>query len=214
MEEIIQGLIQAVQLIVARDPALFEIVTLSLRVSGTALLFSTLIVVAKIALRLPLQMPGHSGIFWMAIVIVAAGVVPKRGAVRLVGLTFGIIAAFLGMGDLGALNTFLSYTMVGIGTDLVLLLLRDPENLVVAALAGTLGHLGKFLVKWTLGILTGAPIGFIALGLARAVVGYIVFGALGGLLGGLTLAALRRAGFFDCLAEKRWVWCVFLKNRG
>ena len=45
--------------------------------------------------------------------------------------------------------------------------------------------------------------GFVALGLARAIVGYIVFGALGGLLGGLTLAALRKAGFFAYLAEKR-----------
>ena len=166
-------------------------------------LFAALIVVAKIALRLPLQLPGHSGIFWMAIVIVAAGVVPKRGAASMVGLTSGIIAAFLGMGDFGALNTLLSYTMVGVGTDLALLLLRDPENLAVAVVAATLGHLGKFLVKWVLGILTGAPIGFIALGLARAVVGYIIFGALGGLLGGLTLAALRRAGFFAYLAEKR-----------
>lgn len=34
---------QAFQLIITRDPALFEIVALSLRVSGTALLFSTLI---------------------------------------------------------------------------------------------------------------------------------------------------------------------------
>jgi hypothetical protein len=166
-------------------------------------LFAALIVVAKIALRLPLQLPGHSGIFWMAIVIVAAGVVPKRGAASVVGLTSGIIAAFLGMGDFGALNTLLSYTMVGVGTDLALLLLRDPENLAVAMIAGTLGHLGKFLVKWVLGILTGAPVGFIALGLARAIVGYIIFGALGGLLGGLTLAALRRAGFFAYLAEKR-----------
>jgi hypothetical protein len=166
-------------------------------------LFAALIVVAKIALRLPLQLSGHSGIFWMAIVIVAAGVVPRRGAASLVGLTSGFIAAFLGMGDLGALNTFLSYTMVGVGTDLVLWLLRDPENLVVAALAGALGHLAKFLVKWALGSLAGAPVGFVALGLARAIVGYVVFGALGGLLGGLTLAALRRAGFFAYLAEKR-----------
>ena len=71
-------------------------------------LFSALVVVAKIALRLPLQLPGHSGIFWMAIVVVAAGVVPKRGAASLVGLTSGILAAFLGLGDFGALNTFLS----------------------------------------------------------------------------------------------------------
>jgi len=166
-------------------------------------LFAALVVVAKIALRLPLQLPGHSGIFWMAIVIVAAGVVPKRGATSLVGVTSGIIAAFLGMGDFGALNTFLSYTAVGVGVDLSLMLLGRPENLVVAGLAGTLGHLGKFLVKWVLGTLTGAPVGFIALGLLRAVLGYIVFGALGGLLGAFTLVALRRAGFFSYIAEKR-----------
>ena len=166
-------------------------------------LFAALVVVAKIALRLPLQLPGHSGIFWMAIVVVAAGVVPRRGAASVVGITSGIIAAFLGMGDFGALNTFLSYTMVGVGTDLTLLLLRDPENMVVATIAGTLGHLGKFLVKWALGALAGAPVGFVALGLARAIAGYILFGALGGLLGRLTLVALRRAGFFAYLAEKR-----------
>jgi ABC-type thiamin/hydroxymethylpyrimidine transport system permease subunit len=167
-------------------------------------LFAALIVVAKIALRLPLQLSGHSGIFWMAIVIVAAGVVPKVGAASLVGLTSGIIAAFLGMGDFGALNTFLSYTMVGVGTDLALLLLgRNPENLIVAMLAATFGHMAKFLVKWGLGVLAGAPVGFVALGLLRALIGYLVFGALGGLLGGLTLKALRRAGFFSYLAEKR-----------
>ena len=38
-----RGLVQAFQLIITRDPALFEIVALSLRVSGMALLFSTLI---------------------------------------------------------------------------------------------------------------------------------------------------------------------------
>jgi hypothetical protein len=166
-------------------------------------LFAALIVVAKIALRLPLQMPGHSGLFWMAIMIVAARVVPKLGAASLVGLTSGILAAFLGLGDFGALNTLLSYTAVGIGTDLALLLLRNPENLAAAALIGALGHMGKFLVKWVLGVLTGAPLGFVALGLLQSLVGYIVFGALGGILGALTIVALRKAGFFVYLAEKR-----------
>jgi len=166
-------------------------------------LLAVLIVVAKIALRLPLQMPGHSGIFWMAIVIVAAGVVPKRGAASLVGLTSGIIAAVFGLGDFGALDTLLSYTAVGVGVDLALLLLGSPTNLVAAVLAGTFGHMMKFLVKWALATVIGAPAGFVALGLARSLLGYLVFGALGGLLGGLTLAALRRAGFFAYLAEKK-----------
>jgi ABC-type thiamin/hydroxymethylpyrimidine transport system permease subunit len=167
-------------------------------------LFAALIVVAKIALRLPLQLSGHSGIFWMAIVIVAAGVVHKPGAASLVGLTSGIIAAFLGMGDFGALNTLLSYTAVGVGTDLALLLMGNkPENLVIATVAATLGHSAKFLVKYGMGVVTGAPVGFVALGLVRATIGYVVFGALGGLLGALTLRALQRAGFFVYLAEKK-----------
>lgn len=167
-------------------------------------LFSALVVVAKIALRTPLQLTGHSGIFWMAIIIVGAKVVPKPGAASTIGATSGVLASFLGLGDYGALNTFLSYTMVGVGSDLVLWLLGgDPENLLVAALVGILGHLCKFLVKWAFGLITGAPLGFVALGLLRAIIGYIVFGAIGGLLGWLTLKALRRAGFFAYLAEKR-----------
>jgi hypothetical protein len=166
-------------------------------------LFAALVVVAKLALRTPLQLPGHTGIFWMAIVIVAAGVVKKPGAVSLVGLTSGLLAAFLGMGDFGALNTFLSYTAVGISTDLALLLMGDPKNLAVASLAGAIGHTGKFLVKWVFGIISGAPVGFVAFGLARSLIGYIIFGAIGGLLGGLTLIALRKAGFFAYLEEKR-----------
>jgi len=173
----------------------FELVLLAL--------FSALIVVAKVALRLPLQLPGHSGLFWVALVVVAAGVVPKRGAASLVGCTSGILAAFLGLGDMGALNTLLSYAAVGIATDLALWLLRDPENLLVAVLVGTFGHMGKFVVKFLLETATGAPAGFVALGLLRSVLNYLLFGALGGLLGGLTLRALRRAGFFAYLAERR-----------
>ena len=167
-------------------------------------LFSALVVVAKIALRTPLQLSGHSGIFWMAIVIVGARVVPKLGAASIIGITSGLLASFLGLGDFGALDTFLSYAMLGVASDLVLWLLGgDAESLPVAVLVGILGHLGKFLVKWLFGLVSGAPLGFVALGLLRAVIGYVVFGAIGGLLGWLTLKALRRAGFFAYLAEKR-----------
>ena len=166
-------------------------------------LFAVLIVVAKIALRLPLQLSGHSGVFWMAIIIVATKVVPKKGAASLVGLLSGVIAAFMGLGDFGALNTFFSYTAIGIGTDLALMLLVNPENLIVAGLAGAFGHFCKFLVKWAFGVISGAPVGFVALGLAKAIVGYLVFGIIGGVLGGLTLRALKKAGYFKYLAEKK-----------
>ena len=167
-------------------------------------LFSALVVVAKIALRTPLQLPGHTGIFWMAIIVVGTKVVPKTGAGTLIGITSGLLASFLGLGDFGALDTFLSYAAIGMVADLILLLLGgNSENLVIAILVGIFGHMGKFLVKWIFGIISGAPLGFVALGLLRSVIGYILFGAIGGLLGWLTLKALRRAGFFAYLAEKR-----------
>ena len=83
-------------------------------------LFSALIVVVKIALRTPLQLTGHSGIFWMALIVVGTRVIPKPGAASTIGITSGLLASFLGLGDFGALNTFLSYTMAGVGADLVL----------------------------------------------------------------------------------------------
>jgi ABC-type thiamin/hydroxymethylpyrimidine transport system permease subunit len=167
-------------------------------------LFSALVVVAKIGLRTPIVLSGHSGFFWMAIIVVAARVVPKVGAASLVGITSGLIAAFLGMGDFGALNTFLSYALLGIGSDLILLLLGgNPENLIVAVLVGITGHLSKFLVKWVFGLVTGAPVGIIALGLLRSVIGYVIFGALGGFLGWITIKALKQAGFFTYLEEKK-----------
>jgi tungstate transport system permease protein len=43
IDEILRGLAEAIRLIVTLDPALFEIIILSLRVSGTALLLSTVI---------------------------------------------------------------------------------------------------------------------------------------------------------------------------
>ena len=57
-------------------------------------LMAALVVVAKIALRLPVRLPGHSGLFWMAIIIVGTGIVPKRGAASLIGLTSGIWPVF------------------------------------------------------------------------------------------------------------------------
>ncbi len=167
-------------------------------------LFSALVVVAKIALRTPLQLSGHSGIFWMAIVIVGMRVVPKPGAGSVIGITSGILAGFLGLGDFGVLNTFLSYSLLGIVADLILWVLGgNVENIVVAVLVGTFGHFAKFIVKWIFGLMTGAPLGFVALGLLKAIIGYLVFGAIGGFLGWLTLKALRKAGFFAYLAEKR-----------
>src|SRR5512136_2483313 len=115
-------------------------------------LFSALVVTSKIVLRLPLRLPGHSGMFWMAILIVARGLVPKPGALSLVGLTSGLLAAFLGLGDQGAIDTILSYLVSGVAVDLMALFLGSVDNVVVAGLTGIVGNLAKMFVKLLLAV--------------------------------------------------------------
>ncbi len=166
-------------------------------------LFSSLVVVDKIVLHLPLGIPGHSGVTWMAILVVAHGLVPKPGALSLVGLTSGILAAFLGLGDLGAIYTVISYLASGVGVDLIAMFLGGMDSIVVAGLAGTIGNVAKMLVKTVMAVLLQIPAGFVAFGLLYTFITNAISGLLGGLLGWLILRALRRAGFFVFLAEKR-----------
>ncbi len=166
-------------------------------------LFSALIVAAKVALRFPIQVPGHSGVFWMALMVTALGIVPKLGAGSLIGLTSALLAAFLGLGDLGAIYTFVSYLMLGVAADLVARFLGGVQKPIPAALVGGAGTVAKMLVKTLVATLMGIPAGFVALGMVYAFATNLVSGAVGGFLGYLILKALRKAGFFAYLQEKR-----------
>jgi hypothetical protein len=164
-------------------------------------LFAALVVVGNVALRLPLKMPGHSGLVWMALLVTIRGVVPKLGAAATVGLLSGILAAFMGVGDKGGLDTLLSYAAAGVAVDFVLAV--APVGAVASVVAGLAGNLAKLGVKVLLEIWIGIPTGFVAVGWAYPAVTHAAFGLAGGYLGYLVLGALRRAGFFTYLAGKR-----------
>jgi hypothetical protein len=166
-------------------------------------LFSSLVVGAKIIMHLPLRIPGHSGAFWMAILVVASGLVSKPGALSLVGITSGLLATFLGLGDKGPIYTLLSYATAGIAVDVATILLGGMKNIVVAAVAGIVGNVVKMLTKVALCMLLGIPAGFVALGAVFYTLSNAASGAVGGVLGWFILQALRKAGFFAYLAEKR-----------
>ncbi len=163
--------------------------------------FAALVVVGNVALRLPVKMPGHSGVVWMALLVVARGVVPKLGAASSVGVFSGLLAAFVGVGDKGGLDTLLSYTAAGAGVDAVSGL--APRGALTCAVAGLVGNLAKLGVKVLLELWIGIPTGFLVLGRTYPALTHTVFGLAGGYLGALVIAALRRAGFFEYLAARR-----------
>jgi hypothetical protein len=162
--------------------------------------FASLVVVGKVALRLPLKIPGHSGLVWMALLVTARGVVPKLGAASTVGALSGLLAALVGAGDKGGLDTFASYTAAGAAVDVVAL---GPPGALTAVLAGLAGNLAKLGVKVLLELWIGIPTGFLILGRTSPALTHTVFGLAGGYLGFLVLQALRRAGFFAYLAGRR-----------
>jgi len=175
--------------------SLFELLLLAM--------LAALIVVANFALRFPIRMPGHSGVVWMALLVTAATVVPKRGAATTAGCISGVLAAFVGIGDRGALDTVLSYAAAGVGVDLGMTVLGRRARVASCVVAGALGNLLKLATKVMLEVWIGIPTGFVLLGRLYPAATYTLFGLAGGYLGFLVVGALRRAGFFAYVAEKR-----------
>jgi hypothetical protein len=175
--------------------SLFELLLLAM--------LAALIVATNVALRFPIRMPGHSGVVWMALLVTAATVVPKLGAATTAACVSGLLAAFVGIGDRGALDTVLSYATAGVGVDLAMMILGREARAVPCVVAGALGNLLKLGMKVVLDVWIGIPAGFVLLGRLYPAVTYTVFGLAGGYLGFLVVSALRRAGFFTYIAEKR-----------
>jgi len=165
-------------------------------------LLSSLIVVANVALHLPLKLPGHSGIVWMALLVIARIIVARPGAEATAGAFSGGLAALLGVGDLGALVTFLSYASAGVGVEIAARLLPRRGALGCAAM-GAAGNLAKLGTKLAIHLALDVPAGFVLLGAALPAATHLAFGLAGGFLGHLAIVALRRAGFFASIAEKR-----------
>ncbi len=156
-------------------------------------LVAGLIVLSKSLFRISIHVPGHSGLFWMALLIVARGVVRRPGAATAVGLVSGLLAVMLVPGQEG-IFTWVKYVAPGLALDMMALVLPTGfHHPVQAAVMGALGNLGKLAAGYLLAVALGLPSGFIALGLGLAAVSHAAFGAAGGALGALLLGRLYRA---------------------
>jgi ABC-type thiamin/hydroxymethylpyrimidine transport system permease subunit len=160
-------------------------------------LVSALIIAARSLLRVPLHIPGHSGVLWMALLIVGKGIVRKPAAGTLIGLVTGIAAVALVPGKEGIL-TGLKYLVPGITVDLLTPLFRGRlDRIVPAALIAAAAHVAKLMTALIMGVALGIPSGFLALGLGFAAATHLGFGVLGGVLGAVVLARLENAGVIE-----------------
>lgn len=154
-------------------------------------MFGTLISITKDITRIPLHLPGHTSIYWMGILVLGKGLVPKFGAGMVMGAVSGILAVLLGLGKEGVF-VFFKYFVPGLLLDILSPLFYNKlENPFVGAICGMLTSLSKLLVNLVLGILLKFPMSFIALGLGFASVSHTLFGAAGGLIASVLIKRLK-----------------------
>ena len=161
-------------------------------------------VVMKIALKMPVKMPGHTAIFWTAVLLTSTALVRKQGAAFITGLFAAVIAAFASPGGSGPVITFISYFATATGVELGLML---PESrmpkLVRFIAAGLFGAWAKFLVKAGVDLMLGMPLAAVVVRRAYSSLTYTIFGIAGALAGYLVVAALERASIDKYLQERR-----------
>jgi hypothetical protein len=164
-------------------------------------LVAALCMLGKQLLRLPINVPGHSGVIWVALFVICRGLVDKRGTGVLLGLVTGLLAQFAGFGHQGPFE-WTKWLVAGV--ILELLTLAIPGDLRSASKAAVVGaglHLGKLAALTLAGLLLRVPVALLLLGLGWSATTHVVFGAVGGLLGALALRELRKVPFLDAQAR-------------
>ena len=160
-------------------------------------LVAVMMLLAKTITRMPIKTSGHSGLLWIAALVIGRGVARQRWAATLMGVVGGLLVAIFQPTHAGLLLDAAKYIVPGIVLDLLYPLLGRLDRVVPAMFAGAIAHASKVAVDVLQAIvvhLGDRTAAYWALyTLARSTVGHVLFGALGGLLGALVLKALIRA---------------------
>jgi hypothetical protein len=177
--------------------------SLSLRDLLLIALIAALCILGKLGLRVPVHVPGHSGVLWVALFVICRGLVDKRGAGILLGTVTGFLAQFMGFGNVGPLE-WTKWLAAGVILEVLTLVLPgDLRGFGKATVVGAALHLGKLAALTLAGVVLRVPFALLFLGLGYSATTHVVFGAVGGFLGALALRELRKTPFLDAQARGR-----------
>lgn len=156
-------------------------------------MMAALIIVLRVALRIPMHLTGKSGLFWVIPIIVCIGITQKLGTGTYIGVISSVLAVMSGLGD-SALDGF-NYLVIGVSIDLLCFLFKGHlDNLLVGVLVGAIGHLCKLISNSYLDVVTGTPVEVIMISIGYAAVLHALFGGIGGGVSAAVLNRLYRSG--------------------
>lgn len=169
--------------------SLSEVVLLSM--------LAALVFALRLYLRIPMHLPGKSGVFWVVPIIVGIGIVGKAGSGAYIGLLSGILAALFGMGDNGVLEG-INYVVMGTAIDAGALLFRSRmDGLLVGVFLGMLGNLAKMVSNSIIDVAMGVPAAYVVVGMAMTVGTHALFGGIGGGIAAVLMGRLYKSGLVE-----------------
>jgi ABC-type thiamin/hydroxymethylpyrimidine transport system permease subunit len=172
---------------------------MSLKDSIIVSLFGVLIALSSSLMRIPMQLPGHKGIVWMAILVTCAIIFKKSRAATLASFIAGFLVVVLFPSSDGFLE-FFKFFIPGLTMDIMLLILPSVAvRWYSVAIIAALSHITKLGVNFVNGMILNLPLGFLTLGLKVAVLYHLAFGFIGGILGFVIAKRLEKHGYLKKL---------------
>jgi hypothetical protein len=150
-------------------------------------LMAALVYVFKTFFKTPIQLPGHTAIFWVIPFIVGIGITRKFGSGTYIGVLSGLLIGMIGMADTGLLKVF-EYTAMGFTMDVLAVFFKGHlGNALVGFILGAFGSFDKMLVNYSItsALSLNANILLAGIGIAGAV--HLVFGGAGGIISSIIL---------------------------
>jgi hypothetical protein len=150
-------------------------------------LMAALVYVFKTYFRTPIQLPGHTAIFWVIPFIIGIGLTRKFGSGTYIGVLSGLLIGFVGMADTGPFKVF-EYTAMGLTMDILALAFRGHlTNPLVGFILGAFGSFDKMIVNYAITSALSVNANILLVGIGIAGASHLIFGGTGGVIAGIIL---------------------------
>ena len=166
-------------------------------------LMAALVYVFKTFFRTPIQLPGHTAIFWVIPFIIGIGLTRKFGAGTYIGVLSGLLIGFVGIADTGPFKVF-EYTAMGLTMDILALAFRGHlTNPLVGLVLGAFGSFDKMLVNYAITSALSVNANILLAGIGIAGASHLIFGGAGGVISGIILNRIKHVQFPNHVANQQ-----------
>jgi hypothetical protein len=166
-------------------------------------LMAALVYVLKTFFKTPIQLPGHTAIFWVIPFIIGIGLTKKFGAGTYIGVLSGLLIGFVGGADTGPFKVF-EYTAMGFTMDVLAIQFKGHLfNPLVGLLLGAFGSFDKMLVNYTITSALSVNANILLAGIGVAGASHLVFGGAGGFISALVLGRVQHVQFPQRLTTEK-----------